>query len=94
MLVGKWALSESMIGGTPSSFWFKGDGTVIGPWEHHKYAMQSQGTYEFIGDKSIKISMHAGYYKGNVYIFDIVKVDEKELILRNNYEDIRLKRSN
>jgi hypothetical protein len=93
LIVGKWSLSGRMIGGTPSSFWFKDNGTVIAPWEKHKLALQSSGTYRFIGDTRIKLEMREGYYRGNVYFFDIVKLDKEELILRNNYEDIRLKRT-
>lgn len=92
LIAGKWSLTDKMIGGAPSSLWFKGDGTVIGPWEKHKFAMRSAGTYEFVSDINIKISMNEGYYKGNVYSFDIVKLNKEELILRNNYEDVQLKR--
>ncbi len=93
IIKGKWSLAGRMIGGGPSSFWFKGGGTVIGPWEARNYAIQSKGKYVFIDEKHLKIMMNSGYYEGNTYFYDIVQLDEKELILRNNYQKIKLKRT-
>ncbi len=92
IIKGKWALAGRMIGGGPSSFWFKG-GTVIAPWESRNYAIQSKGKYVFTDDTHFKVMMNSGYYEGNTYFYDIVKLDENELILRNNYQDIKLKRA-
>jgi hypothetical protein len=59
---GKWVLAGTIIGTAPSSYWFKGNGTVIAPWEQRKKALQSSGNYKFIDDKHIKITMYNGYY--------------------------------
>ncbi|HDH10834.1 MAG TPA: hypothetical protein ENG83_01295 [Nitrospirae bacterium] len=92
LITGKWSLAGTMIGGAPSSFWFKGNGTVIAPWEKHNYAFQSSGSYEFVDDTHIKILMKTGYYSNNAYYFEIIKMDKKELILKSDYQSIRLKR--
>lgn len=91
-IVGKWSLAGRMIGGTPSSFWFKWNGSVLAPWEDRSFAMLSEGTYDFIDDTHIRIVMHQGHYKGYVYNFQVIKLEENELILGSNYEEIRLKR--
>jgi len=94
LLEGKWSLTHTAIGGSPSSFWFKGNGTVVAPWDIDSYAMQSEGTYDFTDDTHIKLTMHKGYYQGNVYIFEIIKLDDKELQLGGQYEILHLIRSN
>jgi len=93
LIAGKWSLTHTVVGGSPSSFWFKTTGTVIAPWETHNYAMQSEGTYDFIDDTHIKITMSKGYYQGNVYVFEIIKLDKKELHLGGPYEVLHLIRS-
>ena len=93
IIKGKWALAGRMIGGGPSSFWFKVGGTVIAPWEPRNYAIQSKGKYVFTDDTHLKVMINSGYYEGNTYFYDIVKLDENGLVLRNNYQDIKLKRS-
>ena len=92
LITGKWNLAGTMIGGAPSSFWFKWNGIVVAPWEKHNFAMLSEGTYEFIDDTHIKLVMNEGYYKGNVYHFEIIKLNDKELVLGSEYEKFRLKR--
>lgn len=92
IIKGKWSLAGRMIGGGPSSFWFKGGGMVIGPWESRNYVAQSKGEYVFIDETHLKIVMNSGYYEGNTYFYDIVQLDENELILRNNFQKIKLKR--
>ncbi len=94
LIAGKWSPTHTVIGGTPSSFWFKSTGTVIAPWESRNYAMQSEGTYDFIDDTHIKITMTTGYYKGNVYTFEIIKLDNNELQLGGTFEVLHLIRSN
>jgi len=89
---GKWSLAGSMIAGSPTSFWFKMGGTVIAPWEIHKRVMESRGEYEFIDDTHIKINMQSGYYNGNIYYFEIVKLDEKEMVLKTNFQEIQMRR--
>ena len=69
LLTGKWSLAGKMIGGAPSSFWFKWNGAVVAPWEDRHFAMISEGAYEFVDDTHIKIMIHEGHYKGNVYYF-------------------------
>ncbi len=78
-----------MIGGAPSSFWFKGGGDVIAPWEDRNFALKSQGICEFIDDTHIKITMKKGYYMDNIYFFDIVELSENELVLRSSYQKIK-----
>ncbi|UCD34152.1 MAG: lipocalin family protein [Nitrospiraceae bacterium] len=92
MLIGKWSLAGRMIGGAPSSFWFKRNGVVLAPWEKRSYAMLSEGTYEFTDDTHIRIVIDQGHYKGNVYQFQIIKLTENELVLGSDFEEIRLKR--
>ncbi len=92
LIKGKWSLAGIMIGGAPSSFWFKGRGKVIAPWETRNFALESTGSYEFIDEKHIKIMMKSGYYSGNTYYFEIIKLDEKELILRTNFQEVKMKR--
>lgn len=92
LITGKWSLASAMVGGAPSSFWFKRGGTVEAPWEKHKYAIKSKGTYEFIDEKHIKIQMDSGYYRDNVYYFDVVTLSDTELTLRNNYQDVHFKK--
>lgn len=92
LIRGKWSLAGRMIGGAPSSFWFVDGSNVIGPWEKRNYATQSKGKYIFLDKKRIKITMKSGYYAGNTYFFSIVKIDEKEMILMNNFQEIKLKR--
>ena len=92
LITGKWQLAGRMIGGTPSSFWFKWNGIVIAPWEDHSFAMISEGTYEFIDNRHIKMRMDQGYYKGNVFNFEIMELSEHEMFLGSNYEEIRLKK--
>ncbi len=93
LIKGKWALAGRIIGGGPSSFWFKGGGTVIAPWESRNYAIQSKGKYVLTDENHLKVIINSGYYEGNTYIYDIVKLDENELVLRNNYQDIKLKKT-
>ncbi len=92
LIAGKWSLTHTVIGGSPSSFWFKRNGTVIAPWEAPSYAMQSEGTYKFIDAAHIKIFMNKGHYKGNVYFYEIIKLDDNELVLGGTYEKFQLKR--
>jgi hypothetical protein len=94
LIAGKWSITHTVVGGSPSSFWFKSTGTVIAPWEKDNYAMQSVGTYDFIDDTHIKITMNKGYYQGNVYIFEIIKLNDKELQLGGTFEVLYLIRSN
>ncbi|MEW6599705.1 MAG: hypothetical protein AB1499_01925 [Nitrospirota bacterium] len=93
LIEGKWTLTHTAIGGSPSSFWFKSNGTVIAPWEPHNYAMQSEGTYDLTDDNHIKIMMTKGYYKGGMYVYEIVKIDDKELLLGGTYEVLHLIKS-
>lgn len=93
LIAGKWSPTHTVIGGSPSSFWFKSTGTLIAQWEIHNYAMRSEGTYDFIDDTHIKITMTTGYYKGNVYTFEIIKLDDKELKLGGTYEVLHMIRS-
>lgn len=92
MIKGKWSLAGRMVGGSPTSFWFKGGGDVIAPWEHRGNAMESAGTYEFIDDTHLKIKMEKGYYKGNVYFFEIIKIGKNELTMRTSYQEIKMKK--
>lgn len=89
---GKWSLSGSMIAGSPTSFWFKMGGRVIAPWEKHKRTMESEGEYEFIDDTHIKVDLKRGHYAGSVYYFEIVKLDEKEMVLKTNFQQIQMRR--
>ena len=82
-----------MIGGAPSSFWFKWNGTVIAPWEKHNFAMISEGTYEFVNDRHVKLMMSQGHYKGNIYNFEVIKLTDTELILGSDNEKFRLKKA-
>jgi hypothetical protein len=93
LIAGKWAPTHTVIGGSPSSFWFKSTGTVIAPWDSDNYAMQSEGTYDFIDDTHLKLTMNKGYYQGNVYVFEVIKLDDKELQLGGTYEVLHLIRS-
>ena len=92
LIKGKWSLSGSMIAGSPTSFWFKWGGNVVAPWEKQNILMKSKGEYKFIDDTHISINMQSGYYNGNSYYFEIVKLDEKELVLQTNFQEIQMKR--
>ena len=92
MLKGKWSLTDRMVGGSPTSFWFKGGGDVVAPWENRKSAMESTGTYEFIDDTHLKIKLEKGYYEGNVYLFEIIKLSKEELTLSTDYQEIKMKK--
>ena len=92
LIKGKWSLTGRMVGGTPSSFWFKSSSTVVAPWEKHQYAFHSLGTYTFVSDTRIKIVMKKGYYKGKTYSFNVTKLDENLLIMSSDYEDIKMRR--
>ncbi len=92
MITGKWTLTGKMIGGSPSSFWVKWNGAVMAPWETRSYALLSEGTFDFTDDTHIRIIMSAGHYKGKVYNFEIIKLDENEMTLGSDYDEIRLKR--
>ncbi len=92
LIKGKWSLAGIMIGGAPSSYWFKGGGQLVAPWEKRNFAMESRGTYEFIDETHIRIMMKSGYYSGNTYYFDIIKLDEKELIMRTNFQEVKMKK--
>ena len=94
LIEGKWSLAGSLVGGTPSSFWFKNDGTVIANWKEQQSAFRSGGRYKFIDDIHIRITMIDGYYEGEIYNFEIKKNDENELILGNDYQNIKLKKEN
>ncbi len=93
LIAGKWTLTHEAVGGSPSSFWFKSTGTVIAPWDSDNYAMQSEGTYDFIDDTHLKLTMNKGYYQGNVYVFELIKLDDNELHLGGTYEVLHLIRS-
>ena len=89
---GKWSLAGSMIAGSPTSFWFKWGGRVVAPWETHKKLNESKGKYKFIDETHIKINMQSGYLDGNSYYFEIVKLDEKDMVLKTNFQEIQMKR--
>jgi len=89
---GKWSLSGTMIAGSPSSFWFKMGGNVVAPWEKHKRTLESEGEYEFIDDTHLKVNLQRGYYAGNIYYFEVMKLDEKEMVLKTNFQEIQMKR--
>ncbi len=89
---GKWSLAGSMIAGSPTSFWFKWGGRVVAPWEARKGDMKSKGEYEFIDDTHIKINMQSGFYNGNVFYFEVAKLDEKDMVLKTNFQEIIMKR--
>lgn len=93
MVKGKWTLSGSMVGGAPTSYWFKGGGTLVAPWESRKSVLESMGRYEFIDSGHLKIILDEGYYKGNIYFFEVIKLNEKEMVLRTNYQEIKLKKT-
>ena len=92
LIQGKWSLSGVMIAGAPSSFWFKWGGSVVAPWENHKKALESSGEYEFIDDTHVRINMQSGYYNGNTYYFEIAKLNEKEMVLKTNFQEIEMRR--
>jgi hypothetical protein len=81
-----------VIGVTPSSYWFKGNGTVVANWMTEQAAFRSNGRYRFIDDTHITVKMIDGYYKGKTYHFEIIKNEENELILGDEYQDIKLKK--
>ena len=91
-LKGRWMLANTIMGGSPTSYWFQGGGKVVGPWHDRKSALRSGGKIEFIDNNYIKIIMKKGYYEGITFFFEIVKLDEKELILRGSRHDIKMKR--
>ncbi|MDH4027985.1 MAG: hypothetical protein OEU95_04045 [Nitrospirota bacterium] len=93
LLKGKWTLAGRMVGVAPTSFWFKGGGSVIAPWEGQNQAVESSGKYEFIDDTHLKVQMLDGYYEGNIYFFEIINLDQDELIFRTEYQEIKLRRT-
>lgn len=92
LIEGKWSLSGKVIGATPSSFWFKNNGTVVANWKVQQSAFRSRGRYRFTDDTHIRITMMDGYYEGKIYNFEIIKNDENELILGDEYQEIKLKK--
>ena len=90
---GKWILAGSIVGTSPSSYWFQKNGTVIAPWEERKKALRSSGRYKLIDDTHVKFTMYNGYYKGITFFFEIVKVDNQKLVLRGSIQDIPLRRA-
>lgn len=93
MISGKWSLAGRIVGDYPTSFWFKSNGTVIAPWETRGGAMKSEGEYKFVDDTHIKIKMENGYYQGNIYYYEIIKLDKEKLILRSDSQDIKLRKT-
>lgn len=91
-LEGKWILASKIVGRSPTSYWFKSNGTVIAPWEERKTALKSSGKYTFIDKNHIKIFMQRGHYSNITFFFEIVKVDKDELILRGSVQDIKMRR--
>ena len=92
MIPGKWSLSSRMVGDSPSSFWFRGNGFVTAPWEKHKSEVKSMGEYEFIDDTHIKISIYNGHYKGRIYFYEIIKLDKQELVLKDATQKIKMRK--
>ncbi len=91
-LKGKWMLANRITGGSPTSYWFQKGGKVVAPWDKRQTAFRSGGEVEFIDNTHIKLIMKKGYYKGITFFFEIVKLDEKELILRGSIQDIKMRR--
>ncbi len=91
-LNGKWMLANPITGGSPTSYWFQEGGKVVAPWDKRQSAFRSGGKVEFIDNTHIKLIMKKGYYKGITFFFEIVKLDEKELILRGSIQDIKMRR--
>ncbi len=89
---GKWLIASKLVGGSPTSYWFKSNGTVIAPWEERKTALKSFGKYSFIDKTHIKIFMKKGHYHDITFFFEIVKLDKNELILRGSIQDIKMRR--
>ena len=56
-------------------------------------ACQHCGEYKFVDDTHIKIKMENGYYQGNIYYYEIIKLDKEKLILRSDSQDIKLRKS-
>lgn len=93
LLEGKWVLASDIMGNSPTSYWFQKDGTVVAPWEERVSQLRSTGTYEFISDRHIKIIMKEGPYRGITFFFEIVKLTDKDLVLRGSIQDIYMKRA-
>ena len=91
-LEGKWLIASKIVGRSPTSYWFKSNGTVIAPWEERKTALKSYGKYMFIDKNHIKIFMKKGHYSDITFFFEIVKLDKDELILRGSIQDIKMRR--
>lgn len=92
IIPGKWSLAGRMVGDSPSSFWFRGNGYVTAPWEKHKSKVKSRGEYEFIDDTHIKISIYDGHYKGRTYFYEIIKLDKQELVFKDATQRIKMRR--
>ena len=92
LISGRWALASRMVGNSPSSFWFKWNGNVVASWEKRDSAEKSKGEYKFIDDTHIRIEMDKGYYQGNTYYYEIIKLDKDKLILRSKFQDIKLRK--
>lgn len=93
LLEGKWVLASEISGNSPTSYWFQKKGKVVAPWEDRVSQLRSIGTYEFISDKHIKIMMEEGPYRGITFFFEIIKLNNKELVLRGSIQDIHMKRA-
>ena len=91
-LVGKWVLASKIIGSSPQSYWFKKNGDVVAPWQEHERALRSLGRYDVVNDTHLELIMSKGYYKGITFFYNIVNVDNNELILRGSIQDIKMKR--
>jgi hypothetical protein len=91
-IVGKWLIAGRIVGSSPTSYWFKKNGSVIAPWEKHKTAFRSSGKFEFIDKNHIKIIMNKGHFRGVTFFFEIVTLDEEKLVLRGSIQDIRMRR--
>ena len=93
LIEGKWVLASKITGTSPRSYWFQKNGKVVAPWEERVSQLKSSGTYTFIEDTHIKIIMNEGPYSGITFFFEIVRLNEKELILRGSIQDIHMKRA-
>ncbi len=91
-LKGKWMLANTITGGSPTSYWFQGNGKVVGPWHEGKAPKKSGGRVEFITPTHIKIEMQKGSYEGVPLFFEITKLNDKQLFLQGSIQEIRMRR--
>jgi len=86
-IIGKWTHIESEIADYPASFWFKKGGTVVCAWQDSMAAMRTSGSYKVTDDTHVEVNLTEGTsFLLRRHTFEIVRLTDRELILREGGE--------